>query len=91
MTLSSDLFSDELSTVGEVVWVSGGRLGVLFLEEAKRGAALSPAAWLQRVLEHGRLRDRAGNSQDPERVVPVVSGKSGGRPALSIHSRRRSG
>lgn len=92
MSLSSDLFSDELSTIGEVVWVSGEQLGILFLEEARRTSSLSPAAWLERVLEHGKLHDHAVLSQDAERVVPVVRGASGGGSAIPIRSsRRRSG
>lgn len=94
MSLSSDLFSAELSTVGEVVWVDGEQLGVLFLEEARRNDSLSPAAWLERVLEHGRPRDGLAHPRDPERVVPAVRSASSAGSAIPIRgggSRRRSG
>jgi hypothetical protein len=91
ISLSSDLFPDELSTEGEVVWVSGEQLGIVFLEEAKRAGALSPAGWLQRVLEHGQPPERGAHAVG-DRVVPVVRrGAPRNRPAIPIHSRRRSG
>jgi hypothetical protein len=92
MTLSSDLFADELVTIGEVVWIGNDRLGVLFLEEAPRHGSLSPAAWLDRVLEHGRSHAPTAHGSAPSYVVPVVLGAPRETAAIPIRSgRRRSG
>jgi PilZ domain len=89
LTLSSDLFADELATLGEVVWVSGEQLGVLFVEEARRSGSMSPAEWLRKVLTCGKPPDPGGASQGA--VVPVVSSVRRRGSPISIRSRRRSG
>jgi hypothetical protein len=88
LTLSSDLFPDELTTLGEVVWVSGAQLGILFVEEKRRRGALSPAEWVRRVMQHGAAQE-GGAAAAPERVLPVVSALSQGGAAIPILSRRR--
>ena len=69
MTFSSDLFPEDLEATGEVAWSTGERLGVIFVEGATRAGARSPAAWLNKVLEHGATPD----SPTTHRVVPSVS------------------
>lgn len=81
LRLSSDLFPEELDAVGEVVWVDGEQVGILFLEEARRRGSLSPAEWLERILEHGRT------PQGGRHVVPVVLQGDGGR-AIPLRPRR---
>lgn len=89
MRLSSDLFPEELATVGEVVWVGGDQLGVLFLEEARRRGSLSPTAWLEQVLEHGGSFKTAGTPSTPGHVVPVVHELPRKDAAIPLHPRRR--
>jgi len=89
LTLSSDLFSEELVTVGEVVWVSAERLGILFVEEAKRNGSLSPVAWLERVMTYGASPDFAHLAAG--HVVPALLGGPRKVAAIPILSRRRSG
>lgn len=93
MRLSSDLFPEELVTVGEVVWATGEQLGVLFVEEARRRGSLSPGDWLEQVIEHGRTFGPATGGSTPGHVVPVVLGPSRKGAAIPIRSgrRRRSG
>lgn len=76
MRLSSDLFPEELDVVGEVVWIAFGRIGVVFQEppRTRKNGALSPTAWVRRVMEHGR-----NASSSSELLVPVV--QSTGRSA----------
>lgn len=69
MTFSSDLFPQELEVLGEAVWATSERIGVLFLESEVREGALSPAEWVERVIEHGLM---PGPAQTPPHVVPVV-------------------
>jgi hypothetical protein len=68
MTLSTDLFGDDLETVGEVVWSDSGRLGVRFRERASRARAGAPSAaeWVARVLASGRSPGAAAD------VVPAI-------------------
>jgi hypothetical protein len=68
LALSSDLFPEELEVVAEVVWVAPERLGMAFLESRRRGGALSPSAWIDRMLLHGAQADYAAT----HRVVPCV-------------------
>ncbi len=94
MTLSSDLFPEELSTTGEVIWVTGEELGVLFLREARRAASPSPSEWLRQVLHHGRAElgaDGGAPEGPPERALPVVGSAPAPRAAIPIRGRRRSG
>lgn len=94
--LSSDLFTEELSATGEVVWASGERIGVLFLDEARAPGATAPNAWLRHVLEHGC--DGGSRAVPPpgeqisveEHVVPSVSSAREPEP-ISLRPRRRSG
>jgi PilZ domain-containing protein len=76
MRLSSDLFPEELDVIGEVVWIAFGHIGVVFQESprARKNGDLSPAAWVQRVIEQGH---NPGSSS--ELLVPAV--QSAGRSA----------
>jgi hypothetical protein len=64
LTLSSDLFLEDLEAVAEVVWVTPERLGMVFLESRRRSGSLSPSAWVDLVLAHG--------AQPSEGVTPRV-------------------
>jgi hypothetical protein len=77
ITFSSDLFPDDLEATGEVAWATGERLGVVFVDGATRAGARSPAAWLNKVLEHGATPD----SPITHRVVPSVSRRPAPAPA----------
>jgi hypothetical protein len=94
LTLSSDLFPEELSTAGEVVWASGGELGILFVRERRlRRGSLTPEQWVKRVLLHGRASEApspasAGAVDD---VLPVVRVAADRHDAIPISPRRRSG
>jgi hypothetical protein len=67
LTLSSDLFSEELDVIAETVWGTEERIGVSFVEPIARQGALSPPEWLERVIEHGRAP-----GQLVSRITPVV-------------------
>ncbi len=88
LRLSSDLFPEELDTVGEVVWVDGEQVGVLFHEEATRRGSLSPSEWLEEILEHGRAPGPAGRRAGPDHVVPVVQAAPRRDAAIPLRSRR---
>ena len=70
VTLSSDLFADELETIGEVVWATSDRLGVAFVRPIAR-AALSPAEWVAKVIEHGEIPDSGTTWRVAPSVVPA--------------------
>jgi hypothetical protein len=65
LTLSSDLFIQDLDTIAEVVWSTTDRLGLSFVRPASNGHGLSPGEWLRRVVE-------VGASGSPSRVVPAL-------------------
>ncbi len=67
VTLSSDLFPEELEAVSQAVWATPERLGVIFIDPVVRPGSLPPDAWIAKVLEHGATP----GSLSPE-VVPVV-------------------
>jgi hypothetical protein len=67
VTLSSDLFPEELEVTGETVWATSERLGVLFVGNAAREGALSPSEWMEQLIEHG-----AGSGTTAPRVAPVI-------------------
>lgn len=64
VTLSSDLFADELEMVGEAVWATSEHVAVSF-SRPTRAAALTPGEWFEKVLEAGAT---AGSSP----VVPAL-------------------
>jgi hypothetical protein len=66
ITLSSDLFPDELEVRAQVVWSAPDRLGLIFLETTSRAGAIAPEAWMEKVLEHGATDGAA------PRLVPSV-------------------
>jgi hypothetical protein len=68
LSLSSDLFPEELEVTAEVVWVTPVRLGLVFLASPLRAGSLSPGAWFDRVLLHGTQVDSGG----ARRMVPSV-------------------
>jgi hypothetical protein len=78
MTLSSDLFPEELDVVAETVWATAKRLGVMFLDAFAPRGALSPREWLERVLEHGRA---PGVAQLAPRAIPTIQ-RVEARPSL---------
>lgn len=68
VTLSSDLFPEELDAIGEVVWVTPERLGVIFVRPVDRPGALTPESWLEKVIEHGTV----GGAPADAPLVPSV-------------------
>lgn len=85
LTISSDLFPESLAVTGEIAWVSDDHVGVSFLEAAaarSRRRRLSPAEWVDSVIEHGRVSGPTLESAAP-RVAPVV------RRSASARDRRR--
>jgi PilZ domain len=94
LLLSSDVLAEDLYTMGEVVWVSGDQLGLLFLETARRSASTSAAEWVRQVLALGKAdapEAPSGAASTPQRVVPAVSNGAPKLSAIPIHSRRHSG
>lgn len=93
LLLSSDVLSDDLYTTGEVVWVSGDQLGLLFREHAKQAGSLSAADWVRRVLALGNAGPAEADAGEltPDRVVPAVSKATPKLAAIPLHSRRHSG
>lgn len=67
ITLSSDLFPEELEIEAKVMWAAPDRLGFVFLDGTTRRGALAPDAWLDKVLEHGAAETGAATC-----VVPSV-------------------
>lgn len=76
VTLSSDLFADELEMVGEAVWATSQHVAVAF-GRPTRVATLTPGAWLEKILE------ASGAGSSP--VVPALGGRS--RPAIPLTQR----
>jgi hypothetical protein len=81
-TLSSDLFPEELSADARIAWSTPDRIGLEFLDPPGGFQALSPAEWLDKVLEHGELPDSTSTS----RLVPCVR-RSGARAPLTTAAR----
>lgn len=77
LTLSSDLFAEELEVAAEVVWVAPHRLALVFLEPWRPPGALSPSAWVSLVLAHGAPPADAAT----RRTVPFVQRVERGAPA----------
>ena len=71
MRLSSDLFPEELEVRARAVWGTLERIGVAFLESPAREGALSPADFLELVVEHGRPGPGI-RAVDSPRLVPVI-------------------
>lgn len=69
MTLSSDLFSEDLETDGEVVWIDAGRIGVSFRDRGKplRAGVLSVTEWIEIVMALGC------SSLSDAHVVPAIT------------------
>jgi hypothetical protein len=79
VTLSSDLFPEELEAVSEAVWSTPDRLGIAFIEPIVRSGSLRPDAWLAKVLEHG-----ATPGATTPGVVPVVRRMGARTPVRSV-------
>lgn len=82
LTLSSDLFPEELEAPARTVWSAPDRLGVLFVESSERPGALSPEGWLEKVLEHGEMPESATTW----RLVPSVQ-RTSMRPVTTTSAR----
>jgi hypothetical protein len=82
LTLSSDLFPEELHVIGRTVWSAADRLGVVFEASGDR-AGVTPQQFLEWVLENGEMPDSTGSC----RLVPSVQRLDGARPAISTTAR----
>jgi hypothetical protein len=71
LTLESDLFDEELAITGEVVWATPTRLGVAFVGSA--GEALTPDAWLAKVIEHGAIPESSSTWRVAPSVLPAAA------------------
>lgn len=69
LTLSSDLFPEELEVMGETVWATSDRLGVAFVGVMPRPGSISEPEWLAKVVEHGEIPE----SGTTWRVAPSVT------------------
>jgi hypothetical protein len=82
VTLSSDLFPEELEARGEVVWSAPDLMGVRFSAFPSRPGALSAQAWLERVISCGEVSE----STTASRVVPFVQRQPGLRLASPLEA-----
>ncbi len=55
VTLSSDLFPEELEIAGRVAWARPDLMGVVFSGGKGRARNLPPASWMEKVIEHGSM------------------------------------
>ena len=77
LTLWSDLFPEPLEVSANAAWASDRRVGVTFVATESRLGRLSPADWIERIIEHGRVLGPEAVGSDVPRVVPVVVRRSG--------------
>ncbi len=87
LTISSDLFPEALEVAADVAWVSEECIGVTFLEPAGRSRArkMSPAKWVESVIEHGRVQGPEALDAAAPRVVPAIVRRSA---RLALDARR---
>lgn len=82
LRLSSDLFPEELEVRARVVWGTADRVGVAFIPHRSRKWKLSPAEWIDLVLQHGAAAGQGIRPVDSPQVVPVIghgNGRGGSR------------
>lgn len=84
LTLSSDLFPEELDVIGRTVWAAPDRLGVIFEGPGDR-TGVTPQAFLDSVLANGETPD----STSTARLVPSVQRRDGARASIPIAPRSR--
>ncbi len=82
LTLSSDLFSEVLEVTGDVAWVSDHRVGVKFAR-ASRAGAVSPAEWVERLVQVAKVLGPGPVGSTAPRLVPNVR-----RPPLASRPHR---
>ncbi len=71
LTLSSDLFPDVLEVTGSAAWVSDRRVGVVFASASRTGG-LSPADWVERLVQHAKVLGPEPMGSVSPRLVPSV-------------------
>ncbi len=69
ISVSSDLFPEEIEATATAVWAAPERLGVIFVKPVARPGVLSPELWFEKLLEHGATAD----SPTTARLVPSVA------------------
>jgi hypothetical protein len=69
LTLSSDLFEEELEVRATTAWAGPRCLAALYVDTGRRAGAISPAEWMTRLLEHGATGDTARTA----RLVPSLA------------------
>ncbi len=82
LTLSSDLFSEVLEVTGYAAWVSDHRVGVNFAS-ASRSGGMSPADWVDELIQHARVLGPEPVGSTGPRLVPSVR-----RPPLAARPHR---
>ncbi len=90
MRLSSDMFPEHLEISGAVAWASDHRVGVTFAPAVDGSHALTTAAWIERLVEHGRVLGPEPIGSASPRLVPAVRRPASGpranpRPAQVVH------
>lgn len=84
LTLSSDLFAEELDVIARTVWAAPDRLGVVFEGSGDR-TGVTPQAFMESVLANGETPD----STNTWRLVPSVQRREGARTSIPIAQRSR--
>jgi hypothetical protein len=68
VTLSTDLFDEELDAAAEAMWATPTLLGILFVAPTPRRGALSPEAWIDKLVAHATVPGAL-----PSRLAPSVA------------------
>jgi len=84
LTISSDLFSEVLDVTGYAAWASEHRVGVNFASASRTGG-VSPAEWVDRLVEHAKLIGPEPVGATGPRLVPSLR-----RPPLALRPQRPS-
>ncbi len=72
LRLSSDLFSEVLEMTGHAAWVSDLRVGVDFVAGSSRIGRLSPAEWVERLVEQGKVLGPEPVGNAGPRLAPAL-------------------
>jgi hypothetical protein len=85
LALSSDLFSEVLDVTAYAAWVSDNRVGVNFVTGKGHPGALSPAEWIDRLVDRARVFGPEPLGSTGPRLAPAVR-----RPGYAARAGSRS-
>ncbi len=71
LSLASDLFSEVLEVTGYAAWVSRHRVGVHFASASRTGG-ISPAEWIDMLIEHAKVLGPEPVGSTGLRLVPTL-------------------